>query len=105
MEPLTRITPATLDVLGRLLESTDPTWGLVVIKRSGRPAGTVYPILDRLERLGWVESHWDDAADRPGPRRRLYRLTADGAAAAPQLLKTRSPRPTGRAARVTEAGA
>jgi len=82
MEPLSRITPATIDVLGCLLAADGDTWGLNVIRDSGRPAGTVYPLLERLERGGWVESEWDDDAARSGPRRRMYRLTSDGASAA-----------------------
>jgi DNA-binding PadR family transcriptional regulator len=105
MEPLSRITPATLDVLGCLLEATGPTWGLMIIKRSGRPAGTIYPVLDRLERLGWVTSEWDDAADRSGPRRRLYRLTAEGATTARQTVAVQAAKAVGRAARVSGAGA
>lgn len=90
MTPLSRITPATLDVLGSLLSSSAPTWGLMIVKESGRPAGSVYPILERLERTGWVTSEWDDDASRPGPRRRLYELTADGASAARQTVRARS---------------
>jgi PadR family transcriptional regulator PadR len=104
MEPLTRITPATLDVLQCLLDSLEPTWGLIVIKQSARPAGTVYPILERLECGGWVESEWDDTADRSGPRRRMYRLTADGAQAARATLAARR-RPETHVARTAEAGA
>jgi PadR family transcriptional regulator PadR len=80
MESLGRLTPATADVLDALLNGSDPAWGLRIVKETGRPAGSVYPILERLERLGWVSSHWDDEATRPGPRRRLYVL-ADGATA------------------------
>src|SRR5690554_6091749 len=82
MEPLSRITPATIDVLAVLTSSNEPTWGLLVIKSSGRPAGTVYPILERLERSGWLTSRWEEDDSRPGPRRRLYELTVDGAPAA-----------------------
>jgi hypothetical protein len=32
----------------------------------GRPSGSVYPLLDRLERAGWVTSSWDDDAERRG---------------------------------------
>jgi PadR family transcriptional regulator, regulatory protein PadR len=88
MEPLTRVTAATVAVLDALLEHPDGTWGLLIIKRSGRPAGTVYPILDRLERSGWVESRWEEHSDRSGPRRRYYRLTDDGAAAARDVVGT-----------------
>ena len=88
MQQLSRITPATIDVLQCLLAGC-ATWGLLVIKQSGRPAGSVYPILERLERAGWVTSEWDDDAARPGPRRRLYELTGDGAGAARQVVRGR----------------
>lgn len=86
MEPLAKTTPATADVLDILLGAQHPTWGLRIVKQTGRPAGSVYPILERLERLGWVTSHWDDDTERPGPRRRLYELTSDGASAAPAAV-------------------
>jgi DNA-binding PadR family transcriptional regulator len=82
MKPLSRITPATIDVLSVLDTSGQPVWGLLVIKQSGRPAGSVYPILERLEQSGWVTSSWEENDERPGPRRRYYALTVDGAVAA-----------------------
>ena len=94
MEPLSRVTPATLDVLGALLDASAPVWGLRLVKATGRPAGSVYPILERLERAGWVDSSWEDDAQRPGPRRRLYRPTPDGAVAARALLASRRPAPS-----------
>jgi PadR family transcriptional regulator PadR len=39
--------------------------------------GTVYPALHRLERDGLVSSEWEEGAPR---RRRVYRLTREGAA-------------------------
>ncbi|MCS6558281.1 PadR family transcriptional regulator [Curtobacterium flaccumfaciens] len=89
MEPIRRVTAPTLDVLDALLASDGPTWGLLVIKATGRPAGTVYPILERLERQGWITSSWDDDVERSGPRRRLYEFTADGVQAARALLAAR----------------
>lgn len=86
MEPLSRVTPATIDVLRVLDGSTDPCWGLFVIKSSGRPAGSVYPILERLESMGWVTSSWEADDSRPGPRRRYYELTEGGAAAASETI-------------------
>lgn len=95
MDKLSRVTPATLDVLEALLGSSDSVWGLRIVTLTGRPAGSVYPILERLERTGWVESAWEDDPQRSGPRRRLYRLTADGAEAARALVvRAVSPRPT-----------
>ena len=78
MKPLGRMTPATADVLEVLLNAGDLVWGLRIVKATGRPAGSVYPILERLERLGWATSQWDEDTDRTGPRRRLY-LLSDGA--------------------------
>jgi PadR family transcriptional regulator, regulatory protein PadR len=98
MEPLSRITPATIDVLSVLDEATGPTWGLAVIKSSGRPAGSVYPILDRLEQTGWVTSKWEDDPTRSGPRRRFYELTEAGSTAARQAIvafRSRAVRATG----------
>lgn len=82
MKELARLTPATIDVLRVLASPGSPTWGLQIIKQSGRPAGSVYPILDRLERLEWVSSEWELDDSRTGPRRRFYKLSAQGAPAA-----------------------
>jgi len=46
--------------------------------------GTLYKALDRLQRLGMLESEWEDpvvAAQANRPRRRLYWVTAAGEAA------------------------
>jgi len=92
MQPLSRVTPATVDVLAVLQDSTEAVWGLAIIKASGRPAGSVYPILERLERSGWVTSEWADEPERSGPRRRYYELTAEGARAARPLVADRAAR-------------
>lgn len=81
MDPLPRVTAATVDVLRALGSEPLPQWGLKLIKATGRPPGSVYPILERLERLGWVTSSWEEDPERSGPRRRFYRLTPAGAAA------------------------
>lgn len=86
MQPLSRMTAATIDVLSVLDEAIEPKWGLAVIKSSGRPAGSVYPILERLEQSGWVISNWEDDPSRVGPRRRFYELTDAGATAARQAI-------------------
>lgn len=92
MEPLTRVTEPTLDVLDVLLQTGDPVWGLLLAKTTQRPAGTIYPILERLERLGWVSGQWEHEDARSGPRRRLYTLTAGGASEARRLLAARRAR-------------
>lgn len=87
MEPLSRTTPATVDVLSALIDAAEPVWGLAIVKHSGRPAGSVYPILERLEASGWVDSRWEDDPHRSGPRRRFYALTEDGAPAARETVE------------------
>lgn len=77
MERLSRLTAATVDVLKVLVTAEGPVWGLQIVKTTGRPSGSVYPILDRLESLGWVASTWENDASRQGARRRYYRLQED----------------------------
>ncbi len=51
-------------------------------------SGTLYPILLRFEKAGFLESRWE--RDRPEdlgrPRRRFYRMTREGAQVAHQAL-------------------
>jgi PadR family transcriptional regulator, regulatory protein PadR len=95
MEPLQRVTAPTLEVLQVLLDAGEPLWGLRIMDALGRPSGTVYPILERLERQGWIRSEW--AAGDAGPhgerQRRLYELTPEGAPAARELLRARAESP------------
>ena len=78
MSTYLRLTPALRDVLACLFDATEEIWGLRVSTASGRPTGTVYPLLERLEREQLVCSRWEMDRDRPGPRRRLYALTDEG---------------------------
>ena len=68
----------------------DELYGLKIAQNAGRKAGSVYPILARLEEAGWVESSWErEERGERGPRRRFYRLVPDGLAAARALLADR----------------
>lgn len=72
-----------LDAMLLAVLETGPLHGYAVItavqQRSGGAlalrTGTVYPALNRLERLGLLRSHWQPVADRP---RRCYELTDAG---------------------------
>ena len=44
---------------------------------------TLYPLLRRLEKNGWVRSKWDVSEDRP---RKFYVVTKDGRALRAELL-------------------
>lgn len=62
-----------------------PAHGYAIIEnlrsRSGGnfdlPEGTVYPVLHRLERAGYLMSRWSEASGR---RRRTYQVTEEGLA-------------------------
>ena len=57
-------------------------YGLQLCKETGLPGGTIYPIVARLERFGWVASSWEDPSEyieQGRPPRRYYRLTDEGA--------------------------
>lgn len=56
-------------------------FGLDIVEHVGLPSGTVYPLLRRFERAGLVNSTWETPQEAFGqrrPRRRNYRLTAEG---------------------------
>ena len=58
--------------------------GFDIVDVTGYPTGTVYPALRRLERDGYVRSHWEaerTAAREGRPARRYYELTAAGVTA------------------------
>jgi PadR family transcriptional regulator, regulatory protein PadR len=84
-----RITVPVARVLSAFLG--DPRvdrYGLDLMGDTGLPSGTLYPILQRLQRAGWVDAHWEeiDPVASGRPARRYYRLTPDGIAAARQAL-------------------
>src|SRR6202030_106399 len=87
-----RLTAATLDVLEVLLSGDHELYGLKIAKAAGRPTGSVFPILARLEQIGWATSEWEagDPAAK-GPRRRFYRLSGAGQSKATALLNERRP--------------
>lgn len=86
------MTMSTRVVLQTLLQkSGQEMYGLQISREAKLPSGTIHPILARLERLGWVESFWEeiDPIKQGRPRRRYYRLSAKGAARASAALEDR----------------
>ena len=84
-----RMTTTTAQVLEALAQHPDRNrYGLEVMGLTGLPSGTVFPILARLEAHEWLESGWEDVDPRVvgRPRRRYYRLTGPGHAAATAAL-------------------
>lgn len=87
---MTIATQLVLDVL--LREVTDERYGSEIGKEAGLPSGTVHPILARLERVGWLESRWEDIdpSEEGRPARRYYRLTESGAMQARRALSAKA---------------
>lgn|SRR5512142_5538 len=84
-----RVTVGVAAVLAALLADPEADrYGLDLMRATGHPSGTLYPMLVRLQRAGWVDARWEevDAAVAGRPPRRYYRLTPDGAAAAREEL-------------------
>ena len=88
-----------LDLEYRILEcclnlegAGEPVYGFVLARRMSAAAGdrglvghgTLYKALARLSKMGLVESSWEIPGedDEGRPRRRLYRVTGEGAKAA-----------------------
>ena len=55
-------------------------------------SGTVYPLLRRLEKVGWLTSLWEDIdPETEGrPKRRIFTLTDTGLSEANVRLRARS---------------
>jgi DNA-binding PadR family transcriptional regulator len=72
-------TPMVLAIL-----ADGDSYGYAILKRVGELSGgrlqwtdgMLYPVLHRLERLGYVEARW--GASESGRRRRYYRITPQG---------------------------
>lgn len=76
-----RLSHQTLRVLSVFLDRPrDGLAGSDIWKETRILSGTLYPILMRLEKAGWLESQWEelDSTEVGRPRKRLYRLTAVG---------------------------
>jgi PadR family transcriptional regulator len=80
-----RMTTSVMKVVSAFL--ADPSvdrYGLDLMRDTALASGTLYPILVRLERAGWVESRWEDIdpAAEGRPSRKYYRLTPTGVTSA-----------------------
>jgi PadR family transcriptional regulator PadR len=90
--PRIRLTKTMLAVLDVLLSAKpdDPVWGLRLCQDADLGSGTVYPLLERLERIGWIRGSWEDPAPVDRPRRRFYEVTGAGRQVAAAALAARS---------------
>lgn len=84
-----RLTRPALRVLRFFLERPlDPVSGAQISKETNVGAGTLYPMLARMERAGWLTDEWEDIdpSEAGRPKRHFYRLTGVGHHSARQAL-------------------
>lgn len=85
-----RLSHQTLKVLRAFLSgSRRDLAGSDLAKETVIASGSLYPILARLEKAGWLAGTWEeiDPAEEGRPRKRFYRLTDDGHANAAEAFR------------------
>ena len=88
-----RLTKPTARVLRLLLDAADGrAYGLELMNDAGVGAGTLYPMLNRLETIGWLNGAWEDVdpVEVGRPPRRYYTLTSQGRLEATATLDRRN---------------
>ena len=80
--PLSQLRRGVLEYCVLSLLRQEELYGFDLVRRLGdvdgmvTSEGTIYPLLSRLRREGWVSTSW--AESESGPPRRYYALTAAG---------------------------
>ncbi|MEV6631358.1 PadR family transcriptional regulator [Actinoplanes sp. NPDC051470] len=75
----------TLEFCVLAMVEREDIYGTEIVRRLGEERslasteGTIYPLLSRLRRVGWLNSKWSESP--AGPPRRYYSLTDSGRAA------------------------
>jgi PadR family transcriptional regulator PadR len=81
----TSLRRGTLEFCVLALVEREDRYGNELVRRLGdepnlaASEGTIYPLLSRLRRVGWLDSKWAESPS--GPPRRYYGLTPAGRAA------------------------
>ena len=81
----TALRRGTLEFCVLALLADEERYGVELVRRLGAVTalatseGTLYPLLSRLRRSGWVATTWQESS--AGPPRRYYAITPDGLAA------------------------
>jgi PadR family transcriptional regulator, regulatory protein PadR len=74
-----RLSRQTLEILEALLARPSQWhYGYAISRQTGISSGTLYPVLMRLDRSGWLETRWEETPPPGRPPRHLYRLTGNG---------------------------
>jgi|CXWL01.1.fsa_nt_gi DNA-binding PadR family transcriptional regulator len=83
---------ATLILLEALASQPEADrYGYELIKSTGLPSGTLYPILMRLHDRGLLAAKWRPSPEPGRPPRHAYRLTKAGAEFAASALSKQAP--------------
>ncbi|MFJ5273794.1 PadR family transcriptional regulator [Streptomyces sp. NPDC088358] len=91
-------------VLRALLENpAKQRYGLELCDLAGPPSGTIYPILARLEQIGWLDSSWEDPAVHEETGRPRDASTGSPKTV-PNRRASRSPAPTAPASSLCQDG-
>jgi PadR family transcriptional regulator, regulatory protein PadR len=72
------LTPKMADVIKVFLANpAEPRYGFDLMRATGQPSGTLYPILAKFEKHGWLTLGKEDIDPRAEgrPARRFYRIT------------------------------
>jgi len=98
MPPNVRLSHQGLRVLRAFLDALNEDVraemaGAELMRLARVSSGTLYPILLRFEKLGLLESRWEEETPESlgRPRRRFYRMTQAGARVAHEALAELSP--------------
>lgn len=86
------MTQHTLRVLEAVISRGESS-GADIAKLTRLATGTLYPILLRLEKAGWLLSRWEVADPRElgRPRKRFYTVTGEGVRAARAAAESLQP--------------
>jgi PadR family transcriptional regulator, regulatory protein PadR len=73
-----------------LAQPRDWRYGYDLSRETELKSGTLYPILMRLNKRGWLETRWTEPEAPGRPPRHMYRLTADGLRSARESAKAKA---------------
>jgi PadR family transcriptional regulator, regulatory protein PadR len=81
-----------------LAHPRDWRYGYDLSRETTLKSGTLYPILMRLNKRGWLETRWTEPESPGRPPRHMYRLTSDGLRSAREAVAARAAHSPGRRA-------